>query len=393
MGAKVKWRASRNAWYLYVYANGSQAAQRYGPSPADKRRAERDAKEIERQQRRGRLGLKTPEKRVLFSEFAAQWLEDRIVGPAKRGAEGAVAPKTARVYEQMVRLHLLAYLGKSDLKSLDAASISQLEAHYGRIGKPRSQRSIRIALGILRQILAHARSLGIVEKNAVDDWKAINGARGRKRASTQSKRIAEGKVLSAAERERLLEAFRDGVPHYFPFVLWLAETGCRISEAQSLRWGDVDLSLGLARVQRHKTGEADDIELSDTLVATLRPLRPDISPGDLSAFRTPGGAPIRYENFLHRVWNPVVVELYGRGRRVTPHCLRHTWASLHLARGTPIEWVRRMGGWSSAKMLLDVYGHFIPSEMSGFSNALGSDDRTRPNQTPGGRWGGIASGL
>ncbi len=44
---------------------------------------------------------------------------------------------------------------------------------------------------------------------------------------------------------------------------------------------------------------------------------------------------------------------------MTPHSLRHTWATLHLARGTPIEWVRQMGGWSSAKMLLDVYSHYI----------------------------------
>ena len=66
---------------------------------------------------------------------------------------------------------------------------------------------------------------------------------------------------------------------------------------------------------------------------------------------------------------------------MTPHTLRHTWASLHLARGTPLEWVRRMGGWASTQMLLDTYAHFLPREMRGFSNALGASDRTRPNQT------------
>jgi integrase len=65
--------------------------------------------------------------------------------------------------------------------------------------------------------------------------------------------------------------------------------------------------------------------------------------------------------------------------------LRHTWASLHLARGTPIEWVRVMGGWSSAKMLLDVYGHYMPREMRGFSDSLAPADRTRPHQGLGPR--------
>ncbi len=62
---------------------------------------------------------------------------------------------------------------------------------------------------------------------------------------------------------------------------------------------------------------------------------------------------------------------------MTPHSLRHTWDSLHLARNTPIEWVRAMGGWSSAKMLLDVYGHYMPREMRGFSDSLAPSDRTK----------------
>jgi len=75
----------------------------------------------------------------------------------------------------------------------------------------------------------------------------------------------------------------------------------------------------------------------------------------------------------------VVKDVFESKRRVTPHTLRHTWASLHLSRGTPLEWIRRMGGWASSQMLLDVYSHFLPREMRGFSNALSASDRTRPN--------------
>ncbi len=38
----------------------------------------------------------------------------------------------------------------------------------------------------------------------------------------------------------------------------------------------------------------------------------------------------------------------GKGRRFTPHGPRHTFASLHLARGTNLEWIQTQGGWSSA---------------------------------------------
>jgi len=32
--------------------------------------------------------------------------------------------------------------------------------------------------------------------------------------------------------------------------------------------------------------------------------------------------------------------------------LQHTWPSLYLGRGTPIEWIRKMGGWAWAQTLL-----------------------------------------
>jgi len=42
--------------------------------------------------------------------------------------------------------------------------------------------------------------------------------------------------------------------------------------------------------------------------------------------------------------------------------------------------VQKKGGWSSAKMLLDVYAHFLPREMRGFSNTLGYGDGTTRNR-------------
>ena len=44
MAARVKWRANRASWFLYVYHNGTQVAERFGPTQADRRRAERRAK-------------------------------------------------------------------------------------------------------------------------------------------------------------------------------------------------------------------------------------------------------------------------------------------------------------------------------------------------------------
>jgi hypothetical protein len=48
-----------------------------------------------------------------------------------------------------------------------------------------------------------------------------------------------------------------------------------------------------------------------------------------------------------------------------------------MAWGTPLEWIQAPGGWTTAKLLLDVYGHFLPSEYTGYSDAL-----SRPANAP-----------
>ena len=45
-----------------------------------------------------------------------------------------------------------------------------------------------------------------------------------------------------------------------------------------------------------------------------------------------------------------------------------------MARGTPLKWIHAQGGWASAKMLLDVYGHFMPEESGGYANALAAPE-------------------
>ena len=47
---------------------------------------------------------------------------------------------------------------------------------------------------------------------------------------------------------------------------------------------------------------------------------------------------------------------------VRMHDLRHTYASLALARGASPYWVSEQMGHSSYKVTLDVYAHYIPKD-------------------------------
>jgi integrase len=122
--------------------------------------------------------------------------------------------------------------------------------------------------------------------------------------------------------------------------------------------------------------------LSTRLREALTDRCPDVFGEDVLVFPSAAGTPIEYQNFRSRVFNRVVRRAFGPGRRVTPHMLRHTFASLHLARGTNLKWVQEMGGWASAKMLLDVYGHFMPTESAGYADAITASNGTQTAPPP-----------
>jgi len=399
MGAKVKWRKDREAWFLYVYANGTQAVKRFGPTLADKRRAERRAKEVNAAQLEGKIGLEKKANAVPFEEFANEWLRRKVLLPIERRLEGHLAPKTAKLREQMIRLHLVPFLGRRDIRKFNVPLIDDLWEHLLKEKLPRddrhlSRRTLDIVLGTLRLILADAVAKEIIPANVIDQWKDVQP---RGRGSSKLKPVDPRKVLDGGEREHFLETAKRVSPDHYAFILTMAETGCRISEAAKLTWGDLDIDLGVARIYRQKTGgQATDVELSARLRQALRERltlrlreslrqgRRDGDPLQGLVFANERGGEMHLENFRRRVFNKVVEKAFPEGRPLTPHSLRHTWASLHMARGTPLKWIQDQGGWASAAMLLGVYSHFLPRETSGYSDVLSRQDRTTPDQAEAG---------
>jgi len=197
---------------------------------------------------------------------------------------------------------------------------------------------------------------------------------------------------TADEVGELLEVTRKEFAYHYSIVLLLSDTGCRVSEAFALRWIDVDLQQGVARISSSidfqgrrgptKTGRSRVVELSTQLREALADRVPDVFGEDALAVPRSAGTPIEYQNFRSRVFNRIRRRAFGTGRRVTPHMLRHTFASLHLARGTNLKWVQETGCWASAKTLLDVYGHFMPTESAGYADAIAAPNATQTAPRP-----------
>jgi len=384
VGVKIRWL--RGAWWVVVHHEGKRRKKRIGP---DQKLAERVAAEIRAKLVLGQFSLRRESKAAVpFESFAERWLRTEVWLPLERGLDGALSPNSARSRELGIRAYLVPFFRGVDVRAIRVGDVQRFVDYCLESGRPRSPRSVEIILGTLRRVLLAAQTQDLIASNAVSDWKQMRG----RRRGTGLRPLDREKVLTASELDALLETARIDFPAAYPFLLFLSDTGCRLGEGVGLQWGDVDVHAGRARIDRTvdhlgqvgptKTKRARVVELTtrlrEVLAGTPRPLdqaRP--------VFPAGSGGYLNAANFRNRVFNRLARRALGATRRITPHSLRHTWASLHIARGTPLKWIQERGGWTTAKMLLDVYGHFMPSEMEGYADALTTAPRgtqTAPRQ-------------
>jgi integrase len=337
MAAKV--RCINGSWWVVVHHQGRRQKKRIGK---DKRLATKFAKEIQEKLVRGDLGISEPEDHTdPFKEFAGNWLRSEVELPLARGAAGALAPATAHLHERHLRLYLVPFFGSKDMREIRVTDIQQLYDRCLEKGRPPSERSIEMVVATLRRILAYAEAHEVIERNAVEVWKR---SRGRRRRSA-APQVPKDNVLTSEELEAFLGTAQREFSTYYPLFLFLADTGARLGEATALRWQDVDLNPGTARICRSfsggrylsptKTGRERTVELSTRLRDALANRRPDLFGDETLVFPNEAGDLLDPHNFRERVFRRVVRQALGRGRRFTPLGTGHP---LEVGTGT-----RRMG--------------------------------------------------
>jgi site-specific recombinase XerD len=147
-------------------------------------------------------------------------------------------------------------------------------------------------------------------------------------------------VLSRDEVQRLCDAVPPG-PYRLLFRLTYA-AGLRVSEVVRLRPRDFDFDRGVLRVCQGK-GRKDRLvplprTLTDDLLRRLRLLRLDDW-----LFAGPGGKRPLHIGSVQRLCQRVV-GVCGLSKRVTPHTLRHSYATHLLEAGTDLVTIQRLLG-------------------------------------------------
>jgi len=193
-----------------------------------------------------------------------------------------------------------------------------------------SHQSVRQYLAAIKFL--YARTLARPEEVA---W--ISFPRAKKRTA---------RILSGTEVKRLLAEVKSPTVHAIASVCYGA--GLRIEEARRLEVRDVLSDRGLIHVRHGKGGHERFAMLSRALLTTLRQYWVKVRPGGPLLFpsrRTVGAI----HGDTVRIALRTAARAAGIDKRVTPHVLRHSFATHLLELGTEMRVIQQLLGHSSVR--------------------------------------------
>ena len=199
--------------------------------------------------------------------------------------------------------------------------------------------------------------------------------------------IAERRKVKVFSREQLAAVLAMAPERHKLLFEVLAPTGLRISEAIALQRLHLQIDgssprsasvarssgIGSSRRRRSTAGARSACRRpSSTGCAPIWRRRRTRTPPP-SCSPTKQGGPIEPGNLRRRVLKPLVEEVDAPWAGF--HTFRHTFASLHLSRGTNLLQLSRALGHHSAAFTLSRYTHLLPGDEA---PALELEERTAP---------------
>lgn len=210
--------------------------------------------------------------------------------------------------------------------------------------------------------------LEVLDRNILLRFKQYEGSNPKAINARQMRRGA----YSEEEVRALLSSAR---PHERALIGLLCFTGIRPGECFALRWRDVDLDGGSARITRNWDARGKQftepktdagrrtVALSGWLVAELKAHQERTSAeGEALLFATRTGQPMNPSNVRRDIWLKLVAR--AKVRELDMYSLRHTFASFGRAAGEAAFNVARMMGHSRSQLVDQVYAHSLQSGMA-----------------------------
>jgi len=316
---------------------------------------------------------------MTLNSFFETWLSEIKANTVKAN--------TISVYMEIYKVHIAPTLGKMQVSSINKLMVQRLLNNMSKNGL--SPNTLAKTKAILYSIFKEAMENRMISYNPCENI-------------TIRRDKTERRVLSWQEQQLFLDTIR-GSRYEMLCILGLS-TGLRIGELSGLRWSDIDFEEKTLTVERtyiylhdvnnHQMKDefhspktknsCRTIRLLDSTLELLAVHRTKqekekksagdnwcpVEDGEDLIFTTKTGGPVRGLNVAETLNNyvkkinkreeilaakehrePVVFE------RITPHTLRHTFATRAFESGIPPKVVQQILGHSSLEMTMDLYTH------------------------------------
>ena len=299
-----------------------------------------------------------------------------------------VSENTAVTIRSTINQHVLPYLSGERVRDVTPLQIKLVLNRATENGL--TVNTVRRVLRVLRGAFALAEENGMILKSPVLP-----------RYKAEGKSLQKRDALTPEEEAGLLEVLK-GTSAYLFTWMGLA-TGARRGELCGLKWDCVDLEkaeitlrrnlvfVGYGEYELHdymKTeSSARVIPIPYDLVAALRAERASTS--SVFVLHRPNGQPYNANQFdtmwksVRRRSGPERAEgsraPYSKTHvKVTPHVLRHTYATRCFEAGMDIKEVQRLLGHSSMQVTMEIYTHYCEAsrQEETFDRARAARSRT-----------------
>ena len=254
--------------------------------------------------------------------------------------------------------YLIPFFGDKEVGQITKADVLAFRASLAKVTTRKSQntlsnRRVNAVMKPLRQILNEAADR-FEFTSVFTNIKPLK----MKRSDVQPFTIAEVRQIITIAR-----------PDYRNYFVVRFLTGMRTGETHGLKWKYIDFDRRLILVRESivlneedelKTdGSLRDIHMTQLVYDALKAQH--AATGKLSeyVFCNQAGQPINNQNFVNRIWSPLLRHLGYAHRRA--YQMRHTAATLWLASGEAPEWIARQLGHTNTEQLFRTYSRFVPN--------------------------------
>lgn len=302
---------------------------------------------------------------ITLIDWLREWIKDFD--------EGAVKKKTYERYKLSIEQYVAPYdIGNISLRELKP---EMLQKHFkmlmnrgGMSGKGLAPRTVNALRTLLLSALRVARDEGLTDKNFDRRTKAMVVSH------------HEMHILTEEEAAILITAAKELSYLAWCVIVVALGTGMRLGEIFGLHWDSVNLERKTITVRRSLVTTSSGnllqnnvktmrsyrtIDIPDNVVNALKEYRKleemlGKKVKDVMVFTRPNGNCYDPANFSYRIFKNLVAKV-GISKAVRFHDLRHTHATMLLAKGVNIKVISERLGHSSIRITLDTYSHVVPS--------------------------------